>query len=202
MADSSVLALRRSPLHRHRHEIAAGGRDAVRLREVPFLAQIGLRARPGSAAATALEEHLGLPLPTGVQEVTGDPTGEGVAVLWLGPDEFLAIAEDEAQGGPDPVAWAADLAALIVGMPGQVLDLSANRTTLELSGEHAQDVLDSAVRIDLDPCALPAGSAVATLLGGVPVLLWRTRPECFRVMPRSSFAVHVARWLLDAMREF
>lgn len=202
MVDSSVLALRRSPLHRHRQEIDAGGSDAVRLREIPFLAQIGLRAKPADAAAEALEESLGLPLPTGVQEVTGDPTGEGTAVLWLGPDEFLAVAADEAQGGPDPAVWAAELATTIARMPGQVLDLSANRTTLELSGERAQEVLDSAVRIDLDPCALPAGSAVATLLGGVPVLLWRTRPECFRVMPRSSFAVHVARWLLDAMREF
>lgn len=201
-APAAVLALRRSPLHRHHAEITAGGSAAVRLREIPFLSQIGLRAESGTPAAEALADRLGLPLPTGVGQVTGDGTGRGRAVLWLGPDEFLLIAPDQAGGGPDPAALSADLAAAITGLPGQVLDLSAHRTTVELDGPRAQEVLESAVRVDLDQVAFPSGSALVTLLGGVGVILWRTAPATIRVMPRASFSVHVARWLLDAMREF
>ena len=67
---------------------AAGG-DAVALRELPFTVQVGLRAQPGTASGAALEEAYGLPLPRSVGEVTGD--GAGLHILWLSPDEFLAV---------------------------------------------------------------------------------------------------------------
>ena len=45
-------------------------------------------------------------------------------------------------------------------------------------------------------------NAVATVLGPVPVLLWQTGADSYRLLPRSSFADYVARWLLDAMTEY
>lgn len=197
---SSVLTRRRSPLHRLSEEIAAGSGQGASLRELPFLAQIGLRAQPGSPAAGALESALGGPLPAGVGTVT--QVDDGRRVLWLGPDEFLVIAPDEADGGPDPAALTAQLAAGLGDLPGQVVDLSANRTTLELSGPHAQDVLDKSCRLDLDLVSFPVGTAVSTLLESAAVILWRTDEHTWQVMPRSSFATHVARWLLDGMREY
>lgn len=200
MADVSVLARRRSPLSRMGQELTAGSGEAVRLREIPFLAQIWLRVAPGSAGAGALEQALGGSLPAGVGEATaldGDRH-----LLWLGPDDFLLIAPDEADGGPDPAALAAQLRGALGEHSGQVTDLSANRTTLELSGPRAQEVLDKSVRIDLDPQAFGTGQALVTLLGGVGVILWRTEQHTVRVLPRASFAVHTAQWLLDGMREY
>ncbi len=46
------------------------------------------------------------------------------------------------------------------------------------------------------------GRAVATTLGPVPLLLWQTGPTSYRLLPRSSFADYVARWVLDAMTEY
>ena len=46
------------------------------------------------------------------------------------------------------------------------------------------------------------GTAVATTLGPVQVLLWRTAEQEWRILPRASFADYTARWLLDAMREY
>lgn len=200
MVETSVLARRRSPLHRMQQEMAAGSGEAVRLREIPFLAQIGLRAAPGTPGAGALEQVLGGPLPRAVGEVT--TLGEDRHLLWLGPDDVLLIAPDEADGGPDPVALTAQLRDALGEHSGQVTDLSANRTTLELSGPRAQEVLDKSVRIDLDPPAFATGSALVTLLGGVGVILWRVEDGTIRVLPRASFAVHTAQWLLDGMREF
>ena len=74
---SSVLTRRRSPLSRLTDEISAGSGDNVALREIPFLAQIGLRAAPGSASASALESALGGPLPGGAGEVA--QVGDGLA---------------------------------------------------------------------------------------------------------------------------
>lgn len=197
---SSVLTRRRSPLSRLTDEISAGSGDAVALREIPFLAQIGLRAAPGSASATALESGLGGSLPTVAGAVT--QVGEGRSVLWLSPDEFLVIARDEADGGPDPAAFTEELAQALGDLPGQVVDLSANRTTVELSGPRAQDVLDKSCRMDLDLVAFPAGTAVNTLIESVGIILWRVEENTWRVMPRASFSTHVARWLLDGMREY
>lgn len=196
---SSVLSRRRSPLHGLTAELVDGSGAGVSLRELPFLTQIGLRAVAGSASASALESGLGGVLPSGVGVVTALPGRR--SVLWLGPDELLLVAPDEADGGPDPVAATVALVRALGELPGQVVDLSANRTTLELSGPFAQQVLEKSCRLDLDARVFLPGRAVATLLEGVGVLLWRTEEQAWRVMPRSSFATHVARWLLDGMRE-
>lgn len=197
---SAVLERRRSPLQQLSEELESGSGADVALREIPFLAQIGLRAEPGSPSAVALEWILTGALPAGVGDVT--ELAEDRHVLWLGPDEFLLVAPDEADGGTDPAQTTAELSAALGGLPGQVVDLSANRTTLELRGPRAQDVLDKSCRLDLDPATFPAKSALVTLLGTVSVILWRVEQDTWRIMPRASFATHTARWLLDGMREF
>ncbi len=197
---NAVLERRRSPLQRLTEELESGSSTDVMLREIPFLAQIGLRVEPGSPSAVALEWTLTGALPAGVGDVT-ELTGNR-HVLWVGPDEFLLVAPDEADGGTDPAQTTDELSAALGGLPGQVVDLSANRTTLELRGPRAQEVLDKSCRLDLDPSVFPAGSALVTLLGTVGVILWRVEPDTWRIMPRASFATHTARWLLDGMREY
>lgn len=192
------LERRRSPLQDEREAMAAGSGNAVALREIPFRAQIGLRAAPASASASALGSAVGAALPGPGRTVEA---ADGRSVLWLGPDEFLLLAPDEADGGPAPEALAAELAAALGALPGQVVDLSGNRTSLEISGAKAEDVLNSAVRIDLDERAFPVGEVRSTLLGSTPVIIRRTGTAQFELLVRASFAVHVAHWLLDAMRE-
>src|SRR5699024_7596221 len=93
LAEAGTLAdLRVSPAA-HLAEVmaaasAAGGRE-VALRELPFAVQLGLRAQPDTASAHALEDVFGVPLPRRVGQVTGDEAG--LHMLWLGPDEFLAV---------------------------------------------------------------------------------------------------------------
>ncbi|MFM6848835.1 MAG: sarcosine oxidase subunit gamma [Terrabacter sp.] len=195
-----VLGLRRSPAQGLEQEMLRGSGAAVRLREVPFLTQVAIRATPGRDGS--LTETLGLDLPTRVGEVSGAADGSGPAVLWLSPDEFLAVGPDEADTGVSPQAYAAGLAHALGSEPGQVVDVSANRTTLELSGPRALSVLEKSCELDLHPRVFPVGAAVATLLGSTAVILWRTGVETWRVMPRASFATHVVRWLLDGMREY
>ena len=174
---------------------AAGG-DAVALRELPFTVQVGLRAQPGTASGAALEEAYGLPLPRSVGEVTGD--GAGLHILWLSPDEFLAVDVSRRQR-PGETTRAE---AALEGLPGQVVDLSANRTILQLSGSKARAVLEKSCRADLHPRAFGVGSAIVTALGPVPVILHHSADHEYRIYPRASFADFTVRWLLDGMAEF
>lgn len=225
--DAAPVHLRRSPLAHLAEALAAGSRSGtaadpgLTLREVPFLTMVGLRATPDGEAAAAFSSVLGVELPAGVGRVTGaahvtdrgpapgvedstaaaagtaagsDP-GHGTAVLWLGPDEHLVVA------APD-LPLAGRLQEALGAAPGAAVDLSANRTTLELTGARARDVLDTGCRIDLHPREFPPGTAVATLFAEIPVIVWRCGEESYRIMPRASFADHVARRLLDGMREF
>ena len=176
------------------------GERAVRLREVPFLTMVGLRAVPGSAAAERLAAHLGVRLPARCGAVT---SGDGFSVLWLSPDEFLVVSGPSTMPSADaPRRLAKALAEALDGRPGSATDLSANRTTFELSGPMARDVLEKGCPLDLHPRAFENGTAYVTTIGSVPVLLWKLEPERYWVLPRASFADFLGRWLLDAMVEY
>ncbi|MDI3329287.1 MAG: sarcosine oxidase subunit gamma family protein [Micrococcus sp.] len=169
---------------------------AVALREVQFAPQFGLRARRGSEPAAALEGMLGLPLPAGHGEVSGDPDGQHV--IWMSPDEFLAVDVSRQQAPGDTL----QLEEALEGLPGQAVDLSANRTILELTGARARQVLEKGSHVDLHPRAFATGTAVVTVLGPVPVILHKFADDGFRLYPRASFADYLVRWLLDATEEY
>jgi sarcosine oxidase subunit gamma len=169
------------------------GPRAVRIREVPFQTMVGVRAVPGSAAAGQIEARLEISLPSACGDVTTD---RGVSAVWLSPDEFLVFSDGQ------PAVLASALTEALGGEPGSVIDLSANRTTFELAGPSARLVLEKGCPLDLHPRSFAVGTAYMTLIGSVPVVLWKTGEDLYRILPRSSFADFLGRWLLDAMAEF
>ncbi|KMS76424.1 sarcosine oxidase subunit gamma [Streptomyces viridochromogenes] len=190
-------ALRRSPVaHLEKRMRAAGvtGARGVTLSEWPFLAMVDLRVDPASEAARRIEKTLGAPLP----RRCGHTTASGPhTVVWLGPDEWLVLSQADAP------TVAAELDEALGGDPGSVVDVSANRTMLDLSGPAARQVLEKGCPLDLHPRAFGPGRAVATTVGPVAVLLWQVDDApTYRLFPRSSFADYLARWLIDAMSEY
>lgn len=199
MAESAVVEIadrRISPAAHLSERFAAAevtGPRGVSLREVPFRTMVGLRVVPGSEVAARVEAQLGTGLPASCGSVS---QGEGLAVLWLSPDEFLVVSD------ADPASPTGALVEAVAEGPGSATDLSANRTTFELSGPSAREVLEKGCALDLHPRAFAVGSAYVTALGSVPIILWQTGAESYQVLPRSSFADFLGRWLLDAMVEF
>ncbi|MFD5660707.1 sarcosine oxidase subunit gamma [Streptomyces hirsutus] len=200
MADLTTAGpatLRRSPLthlHDRMNVASTGGAHRLTLREWPFITMVSLRVDPASPAAHRIGSVLGSPLP----QHYGETSGHGPhTALWLGPDEWLVVSHTDA---PRLVTELTDALAF---EPGSAVDVSANRTTLELGGPAARHVLEKACPLDLHPRSFGPGQAVATTVGPVPVLLWQTDDEpVYRLLPRASFADHLARRLLDGMREF
>ena len=200
MAENSVIVLKRfarSPLAHLESAMADGTVEGVRgvtLRELAFVTMVTVRVATDQPAAARIAEIVGAALPAECGEVG---VGRDHQVLWLGPDEFLVVSNT------DPATLTAQLEGALGDEPGLVVDVSANRTTVELSGTSARAVLEKGCVLDLHPRVFRAGCAVSTMLGPAPVILWQTDElPTYRIMPRGSFADYTARWLLNAMTEF
>jgi heterotetrameric sarcosine oxidase gamma subunit len=145
----------------------------IHLAEEAFLTQVDLRVPPANPAMARIERATGLVLPREPNRVAGD---ESNAALWLGPDEWLLIAPD---GHAERVNRA--VRAALADSPGSVVDVSANRTTLRLSGTMARQVLEKICALDLHPRAFHPGQCAQTLLGRTQVASRnqrRTRIAC------------------------
>jgi len=167
-----------------------------RVRELPFLTQIDLRADPSDAALMArLSEAIGGRPPTepNTAVVSDDGTRH---VLWLGPDEWLILAEPDAA----PSLEAAISTALGEGR-GAVVDVSANRTAIAVSGPRARELLAFGCSLDLDERRFKPGMCAQTLLARANVIIVPVGPAVepsFRILVRPSFAGYLAAWLTDA----
>lgn len=190
------LTLRRSPLAHRRDEFAAlaARRPAAVLHEEPFLTQLSLRVRPDGPAVARIEHELRLHLPTRPNTV-GESIDGTLAALWLGPDEWLVVGPDGAAGELTEA-----LNRALQGSGGSVVDVSANRTTLRLSGARARDVLETGCSIDLHPRRFAPGDCAQTMLARAQIVLWQhdERPS-YRILVRGSFADYLAGWLVDAV---
>jgi sarcosine oxidase subunit gamma len=192
------LSLRTSPAALLTAAFETGSvRGVVELSEITFLTMVGFRVRRDSEAGQRIGSVTGgLPATCGAVSGTGE-----TSVLWLGPEEFLVVAPVEAHESLGGDLIQALKEALGDG-EGQVVDLSANRTTFELTGPRARAVLEKGCSLDLHPRGFRAGTALSTEIGNIPVVLWKTGDESYRIFPRASFAEFLGRWLLDAMREY
>ncbi len=110
-----------------------------------------------------------------------------MALLWLGPDEFLLLAPD----GTMPTTDAAC-----------VVDVSHRNTGLSVTGQRADCAINGFCALDLHLSAFPVGMCTRTVFGKAEIVLWRTAPETFRIEVARSFAPYVWRCLEEAQREF
>ncbi|MEU8656666.1 sarcosine oxidase subunit gamma [Actinoplanes philippinensis] len=118
------------------------------------------------------------------------PPGD-VDVLRLGPDEFLVVGPPGAEDR---------LLAEYRGPEVSVVDVSAQRTALDLSGPAVRELLAFGCSIDLHPRAFAIGDCAQTVLAHTPVVVQR-RESGFRILVRASFAAHLAAWILDVSPE-
>lgn len=178
------------------HSPLEGVELPARVRELPFLAQLDLRADPSDADVMArLTKAIGARPPTEPNKAVVSDDGSR-HVLWLGPDEWLIVAEP----GASPTLEAAIRDAIGDGR-GAVIDVSANRTTLSVSGPRARELLAFGCSIDLDERRFKPGMCVQTLLARANVIIVPVGPAvepAFRVFVRPSFAAYLAAWLRDA----
>ncbi|MFC6677220.1 2Fe-2S iron-sulfur cluster-binding protein [Nonomuraea ferruginea] len=76
------------------------------------------------------------------------------------------------------------------------VDVSGQRTVIELTGPGALDVLITGCPIDLHPGVFTGHAQ--TVLGKAPVILQRYG-DSYRIFVRSSYANYLGEWLIDAL---
>ena len=117
------------------------------------------------------------------------------AALWLGPDEWLLIAEET-----DPEAIQSSLRTALAGSAHSLVDISHRQAGLILRGAHAAQLLNCGVPLDLSPQAFPVGAVARTIFDKAEIVLWRNDADSFRLEVWRSFAPYVCS-LLEAARE-
>lgn len=183
-----------TPLAAFRDRFAAATTATLSLGETAPLTQLTLRGNArDSAFLDAVRGAAGLVPPIAPNTVAR--AGERAA-LWLGPDEWLIVApaQDAALGGT--------LRKALAGQASSVIDVSAARAVLCITGPGARGLLACGCPLDLHPRAFGPGRCAQTLLARATILLEQAGDApVFRLYVRASFAAYLASWLLDAVRE-
>lgn len=105
-------------------------------------------------------------------------------VLWLGPDEWLVVADPDA--APTIVR---ELEDALSGRHHSTLDLSANRSVFELID--GLEELSSGCSLDLHSSRWPPGMCAQTLFGQAQVILQQRDERTTRLFVRPSFERYV-----------
>jgi sarcosine oxidase subunit gamma len=150
--------------------------------------------RGDDAAIAALGSALGLALP---REACRATEAGGRAALWLGPDEWLIVAD-----GEEPAALFVQLTEALGTIPASLVDISERQVAIDIAGAKAAEALNAFNALDLDPAAFPVGMVTRTLFGKAEIVLWRREAERFRIEVWRSFAPYVLGCLEEARREF
>jgi sarcosine oxidase, subunit gamma len=177
--------------------MSTGSVATVAIRELPGLHTIDLRVAPGTSTQSAVAEALDIDLSgkPGQTQKRSVPGGEEVHALCLAPDWWLIVGFQEAEQKLSPLRLKDD-------HHFSVVDVSGQRTTIELEGPHAREVLAHLWEQDLREKSFPVGSVSQGLTAKAPVIVWHLAPIRYRVMVRSSFALHLWKALVDAAEEW
>ena len=142
------------------------------------LAQIDVRAAPDL-------------VPFDVPPENATTIWNGRDVLWLGPDEWLVIAEPGAASMIEQ-----ELKDALAGHHHSVIDVSANRAVFELVD--GLEVLSSGCGLDLHPSRWRPGMCAQTLFAQAQVILHQRDERTTRVFVRPSFERYVIDRLIAA----
>ena len=169
----------------------------VAIRELPGLHTIDLRVAPGTSTQAAVAEALGINLSGKPGQIQGGAIsgGDEAHALCLAPDWWLIVGFQEAEQKLAPLL-------LENQFHFSVVDVSGQRTTIELEGPKARDVLAHLWDQDLREKSFPIASVSQGLMAKAPVIVCHIAPFRYRVMVRSSFALHLWKALVDAAEEW
>ena len=174
---------------------AGPGEAGVLLRECGHRVQLCLRGSPGPDFDAAVEGVLGLrpPATPGTALQRG-----GITLLWLGPQEWLAVSP-----GGDRDALLAALRAAFGTLHAAVVDVSDARAVVSVAGCRAREVLQKGCPLDLHPTRFRAGSVAGSRFARCHLLLHQTDDApAYDLYVARSFARYLWSWLEDAAAEY
>jgi sarcosine oxidase subunit gamma len=170
----------------------AGAAPGTGFAEAPLAGLVSLRgAFDDPKFARRAAQAIGMDLVTEPNRLAGSAA---LWCIWQGPDEWLLVVPiGEEQ------RLVERLEAELAGLHCAIVDVTGGFRVLRLDGEATLTLLSMGCSLDFDPRAFPPGSAVRTLLAGVPLSVLRVedRMRFDLVVPRS-FTHYLQGWLARA----
>ena len=167
--------------------------DGVQLCEIDT-GILTLRASAdASALSAALDKSLGLKLP----ERLAMTAGKGHTIYWMSPDEWLLTCPYDVID-----QLLADLKSATANHHVAVVNVSSAYCQLNLSGDHAIDVLKKSTTYDVHERNFPKGKVVNTTFAKAQATLAAIDQDSYQLFVRRSFADYLWLWLQRSAREF
>ncbi|MFM2393843.1 MAG: hypothetical protein RLZZ546_1825 [Bacteroidota bacterium] len=167
-----------------------GSVDTVTIREKAGVPAFDLRVSPNSEAQKAIVEALGIRLPV--------KTGQAILtsashLLCLAPDWWLLVGMNQID---------VKLSSLVDAHHLSIVNVTGQRTTIEIKGPNAREVLSHLWEQDLRNKSFPIGSVSQGIMAKSQVIVYRLDEDCYQIMVRASFAKHLWMSLEDAAIEW
>jgi len=163
------------------------GGNSVVINPVETMERVSLRAEDKAIAGLGKAIGLVLPKKVGTSVTKGD-----VSALWIGPDEWLILA-DEGFG------LEAKLNKVKTVLYSAVA-VNHRNTAINVSGVKAVNALNGGCPRDLSLTAFPVGGCGRTIIGKAEVVLWRKAEDSFHIECWRSFSDYVWKYLVVSAR--
>ena len=121
-----------------------------------------------------------------------------VAMLWLGPDEWLVVTPERRAERIERA-----LRGALEGRHAALSDVSHGRTVIALSGPDARALLAKGCPLDFHPRVFTPGRCAQSRLAKCQALIHQVgEAPAFEIHVHRSFAQYAWTWLMDAGQEF
>ena len=165
----------------------------IQIQELPFVKKINLRLDPNDKiCVSSCSKILDTVLPTKANTYSKNTINE--KVIWLGPDEWLIVSDDDAF---------MKLQNKLEGLEVCITDVSENRTIIRIRGRETYILLSKFLVLDLEKNLSTDSSCAQTLFVKVPVLLVRNNydgnPE-IDIFTNRSHANYIYNLIVDGTK--
>ena len=167
----------------------------IEIQELPFVKKINLRLDPNDkSCVSSFRKKLGTILPTNANTYSINTLNE--KVIWLGPDEWLVVSDDD-----DAFL---KLQNKIEDIESSLTDVSENRTIIRIRGSKVFVLLSKFLVLDLEKNLPTQSSCAQTLFAKVPILLVRNNSDTHKheidIFTNRSHANYIYNLLVDGTK--
>lgn len=176
-------------------------KESIYMTEILHLAKINLR---GDASKNAfcdnVKKILKIELPKTPNTIEG--LGSRFQALWLGPDEWLLTSSKDSEHH-----LYSNLREQLKTYHVAITDVTESRTTIQLEGTNACQVIMKDCSLDLHPKAFKIGQCAQTIVAKTNIIMCRvldskSKHPIFQIHVTNSYAQHLWEWLEDAANEY
>lgn len=168
-----------------------GSSKNILIKEKPFATTLDVRVKPKSKSHRIIENTLRVKLPLIVGQTFKNSR---FTVLTLGPDWWLIVGAN--------LDHEKLLRDKLKNEFASIVDVSAQRTFIEVSGKFAKEVLEHGWELSLDHDVFKPGMCAQSVISRSPAILYHGPINTYHLYVRSSFAQHLWNFLTDASTEY